>query len=243
MELLATTEGRLPRGRPSQRHTRQEDGPQFNFQCVRRVLGVFSPTGETSGLKGAVTRTGLPKTADTPSAQGVLGARDVRAATRVPSAAHGAELQGGSRSAHRDQVRRPENRPEAHGGGQCENPLLRPLPPSPELVGNTLLTRSVSTRSCGPSLVCIWLATSSPRVCLCGVLRVCLLRSSFWLSHTGVSLRALVCSVGLLFPLHCHVISLLHRSHVSSSRGHDVVDPFAFVLARKVPVSTGTLTS
>ena len=54
--------------------------------------------------------------------------QDVRAATRVPPVAHGAELQGGSRSAQRDQGRRPENRPEAHGDGQCENSLQRDHP-------------------------------------------------------------------------------------------------------------------
>ena len=76
-----------------------------------------------------------------------------RAATRVPSVAHGAGVQGGSRSTRRIQGRRPENRPEAHGADSASAPRRATIPrtggqrPKDRQVLSTFLTQTVSSRS------------------------------------------------------------------------------------------------
>ena len=147
-----------------------------------------------------------------------------------------------SRSVQHDQGRRSENRPEAREGCQSEKPSQGEHPrtggqrPKDWQADATLLRRSVSSRSCDPSPTCLRSATSSCISLQCSTRLSA--TSSFGLSH-----MYLVCYVGLLSappPLHCHILSLPHRSYVSSPRGHDIVDRFAIALARKVIPGTPT---
>ena len=107
-----------------------------------------------------------------------------RAATRVPSVAHGAGagVQGGSRSTRRIQGWRPKNRPEAHGADSASTPRRATIPrtggqrPKDRQVLSTFLTQTMSSRSCGPSLACIRSATCS---CVSLLGPMCFLTPSF----------------------------------------------------------------
>ena len=96
----------------------------LTFKSLLAVCRVsFNPQGQTSGLKGTVPRTGLPKTADTPQRKCSQSARlEERAATRVTSVAHGAGVQGDSRSTRRIQGRATREPTRSPRGRQCEYP-------------------------------------------------------------------------------------------------------------------------
>ena len=98
---------------------RQEHGPQFNFFVYAVCRVVFNPSGRDLGSDGGRPQNLTARTADAPQRKCSRSARlEERAATRVPSVAHGAGVQGGSRSTRRIQGRRPKS----PRGSQCEYP-------------------------------------------------------------------------------------------------------------------------
>ena len=138
----------------------------FNVYAVCRVA--FNPSGETSGLMGAVPRTGLPGRQTLLSAS-ALGARGWRRGRRPEyrqwPTGQRCKVAHGARGASRGGDPRTDQKPT---GQTVRVPLAGR--PSPELAGNvprtgeadaTFLTQSVSSRSCGPSPLCICSASSS----------------------------------------------------------------------------------
>ena len=207
-KLPATTEGRLAKRQPlAGTPGRNVD---HSLKCTPCVLCLLTPRGDL-GSEGRRHQNWTTKDGRHSFSAGCSRSarQDVRAATREPT-----------RSPRRRTVR------ESLAGR-----------PSPELAGNVpktgrraihFLKRSVSTPSCGPSPMCIHLATSS-----CVSLR-CSSRfpttSSFRLSHTSlVSLVPLSVFwfVQLAFSLH-H----LHSTVMTSACR--IVDRFAVALVRKV---------
>ena len=124
----------------------------FNVYAVCRVA--FNPLARDLGSDWRRPQNWTARTADAPQRTCFRSARlEERAATRVPSVAHGAGVQGGSRSTRRIQGRRPENRPEAHGADSASTPRRATIPrtggqrPKDRQVLSTFLTQTVSSRS------------------------------------------------------------------------------------------------
>ena len=110
----------------SRQDTRQEPGPQFNFEAYAVCRVSFNPQGQTSGLKGTV-----PQNRSTTTAHGAHGwckgwRPEYRRRPMGPSCAC-------SLSEQHHPGRRPENRPKPTG-----RTVRAPLAgrPSPELAGN-----------------------------------------------------------------------------------------------------------
>ena len=171
----------------SRKDTRQELGPWFNFQAYAVCRVSVKSRGRDLRSEGHRPQ----------NRQTLLSARCSR------SMRQDVWPMGPTRA---DRARAPHRATTPRTGGQR---------PKDRQADATLLRRSVSSPSCGPSPMCLRSATSSCMSLQC-----------------STRLSALSAPP----PLHCHLISLPHRTHVSSPRGHDVVDRFAVAsLARSSP--------